>query len=100
MNKSIINGRVTRWLLQEFNITILDRPRKENTIVDFLSRIKNDNKDVPIRDYFPNEYLFAISIKSPWFADFANYLATGKLPSYCLLGRKGNLFKLVDLIHR
>ena len=30
MNKPVTNGRVTRWLLllQEFNITILDRPGK------------------------------------------------------------------------
>lgn len=30
MNKIITNGRVTRWLLllQEFNITLLDRPGK------------------------------------------------------------------------
>jgi len=41
MNKPITNGRVTRWilLLQEFNITMLDRPGKQNTNVDFLSRI-------------------------------------------------------------
>lgn len=32
MNKPITNSRVTRWLLllQEFNITIIDRPGKEN----------------------------------------------------------------------
>ena len=30
MNKPVTNGRITRWLLllQEFNITILDRPGK------------------------------------------------------------------------
>jgi hypothetical protein len=39
MNNPITNGRVTRWLLllQEFNITMLDRPGKENLVVDFLS---------------------------------------------------------------
>jgi hypothetical protein len=39
MNKPITNGRVTRWLLllQEFNITVLDRPRKDNVVDDFLS---------------------------------------------------------------
>jgi len=39
MNKPITNGRVTRWLLllQELDITIVDRPRKENVVVDFLS---------------------------------------------------------------
>ena len=42
MNKPITNGRVTRWLslLKEFNITVLDRPGKQNTVADFLSRIK------------------------------------------------------------
>ena len=32
MNKSITHGRVTRWLLvlKEFNITVIDRPGKEN----------------------------------------------------------------------
>jgi hypothetical protein len=39
MNKPITNARVTRWmlLLQEFDITIVDRPGKENVVVDFLS---------------------------------------------------------------
>jgi len=39
MNKSIINGRVTRWflLLQEFDISIIDKPGRENVVVDFLS---------------------------------------------------------------
>eukprot|EP00253_Pinus_taeda_P028513 PITA_28513 len=43
MNKPITNGRVTRWLLllQEFNITVLDRPGKQNTVANFLSRIQN-----------------------------------------------------------
>lgn len=38
-NKPITNGRVTRWLLllQEFDITIRDQPRKENLMADFLS---------------------------------------------------------------
>ena len=41
MKKHITNGLVIRWplLLQEFNITILDRTRKENLVSHFLSRI-------------------------------------------------------------
>lgn len=69
-------------LLQEFNIIILDRPIKENTIVDFISRIQNDNKDVPIKDNLPDEYIFVVPIKSPWFTDIANYLSIRNLPSY------------------
>ena len=37
-NKPVTNGRVTRWLiiLQEFDIKIKDRPRKENPVAEFL----------------------------------------------------------------
>jgi hypothetical protein len=40
-NKPITNGWVTQWLLllQEFDITIKDRPRRENLVSDFLSHI-------------------------------------------------------------
>ena len=83
MNKSITNGRVIRWLflLQEFNITILDRPGKQNTVADFLSRIQNIKDYTPVEDQFPDEYLFAVSTQTPWFADIANYLVSGKFPS-------------------
>ena len=37
---------------------------------------------MPVEDKFTDEYLFAISTKSPWYAYIANYLATGKLPSH------------------
>eukprot|EP00253_Pinus_taeda_P028586 PITA_28586 len=83
MNKSITNARVTRWLLllQEFDITIVDRPGKENVVADFLTRLKT-NENVPVDDSFPDEYLFAVSAHSPWYADIANYLVAGKLPSH------------------
>ena len=34
----------------------------------------------PVEDKFLDEYLFAVSTKSPWYIDIANYLATGKIP--------------------
>eukprot|EP00253_Pinus_taeda_P032641 PITA_32641 len=84
MNKPVTNGRVTRWLLQsqEFNITVLDRPGKQNTVANFLSRIQNTKEDSPVEDKFPDEYLFAVTTKTPWYADIANYLVTGKLPPH------------------
>eukprot|EP00253_Pinus_taeda_P011052 PITA_11052 len=90
MNKPVTNGRVTRWLLllQEFNITVLDRPGKQNTVADFLSRIQNTNEDSPVEDKFPNEYLFAVTTKTPWYADIANYLVTGKLPPHLFPNEK------------
>eukprot|EP00253_Pinus_taeda_P016430 PITA_16430 len=83
MNKSVTNDRVTRWLLllQEFDITIVDRPGKENVVADFLSRLKT-NENIPVDDSFTDEYLFAVSAHSPWYADIANYLVAWKLPSH------------------
>ena len=84
MNKPITNGRVTRWLLllQEFNITIVDRPGKENLVADILSRINHGGEMEPINDDFLDEHLFALLVKILWFVDLANYLTTRKLPQH------------------
>ena len=84
MNKSFNDGRVIQWsyLLQYFDVTILDKHGKDNVVVDFLSRLTIGDDCVPMEDYFPDEYLFSISTHSPWYADIANYLATGNFPQY------------------
>lgn len=63
MNKPITPSRITRWLLilQEFDITIVDKLGKENVVASFLSRIENDGKNTPIEDNFPDEHFFAVS---------------------------------------
>ena len=78
MNKPITNGKITRWilLLQEFDITVLDRHGKKNQVVDFLSRLNHASEDVLVNDRFPDEKLFCISV------NMAISLATGKLPPY------------------
>jgi len=82
MNKPIKNDRFTRWLLllQEFNITIIDRLGRDNLVVDFLSRIIHTGDNALVDDNFLDENLFAISIYTPWYVDVATYLVTGKLP--------------------
>jgi hypothetical protein len=84
MNKPITNARVTTWLLllQEFDITIVDRPGKENVVVDFLSRLHINDYNSPVDDSFLDENLFAASSHSPWYADIANYLVEGKVPPH------------------
>ena len=84
MNKFITLGCITRWLLplQEFDITIVDKPTKDNVVADFLSRLENNAKGTPIEDSFPNEYLFKISANTSWYVDITNYLATGKVPRH------------------
>ena len=84
MNKSITNGRITRWLLlmQEFNITVQERPGKDNQVANFLSRLHSLGDPNPISDNFPDEHLFSINVKTPWFIDIANYLSSRILPSH------------------
>ena len=83
-NKPITNGRVTRWLilLQEFDITIKDGPGNENLVADFLSRVPMTDDLVAVENQFPDEHLFAVTMKTSWYADVANYLAVGKLPKH------------------
>jgi len=58
---------VTWWLLllQEFDITIKDRPRKENSVANFLSWVPNINDPLAVDDQFPDEHLFAVPVKMP-----------------------------------
>ena len=100
MNKPITNGRVTRWLLllQEFNITIIDRSGKENLVADFLSRINHGGEMDPFNDDFPNEHLFSFLVKTSWFADLANYLTTRKLPQYLSSREKQKILNKVLII--
>ena len=83
-NKPVTNGRVTRWLilLQEFDIIIKDRLGKENPVADFLSSMPETDDSVAVEDQFPDEHLFVVTMKTPWYEDVANYLAVGKLPKH------------------
>ena len=41
MNKLDVNACIIRWLflLQQFDLTIIDKPGKENVVANFLSRV-------------------------------------------------------------
>jgi hypothetical protein len=84
MNKPITNARVTIWLLllQEFDITIVDKLGKENVVADFLSRLHINDDNSPKNDSFPNEHFFVVSSHSPWYVDIANYLVARKVPPH------------------
>jgi hypothetical protein len=69
-------------LLQEFDITIVDRPGKENVVVDFLSRLNINDDNSHVDDSFPDENLFVVYSHSPWYADIDNYLVARKVPPH------------------
>ena len=50
-------------------------------MADHLSRLIIESHDSPIDDAFPGEHLLVCtSVRAPWFADIANYLASGAMP--------------------
>ncbi|KAJ9542541.1 hypothetical protein OSB04_029047 [Centaurea solstitialis] len=99
--------RLIRWilLLQEFDIEVRDKRGAENLAADHLSRLENPNMDSGgvevIRDKFPDEDLNVIRTigkdTTPWYADFANYLAAGILVKGMTHQQKGKFFS--DLKH-
>ena len=72
-------------MLQEFDIVIKDKKGTENVVADHLSRLEFEESkrtsDEEIKDTFPDELLFTLQIfNTPWFADIANFISSGKLP--------------------
>eukprot|EP00253_Pinus_taeda_P013938 PITA_13938 len=95
---------------KQFDLTIVDKPSKENVVADFLSRVNFPvGKEGMVDDQMPNEHLFSISVLSPWFAAIANYLVSAQFPPHLSSKEKrkivrkstpftcigGNLFKLI-----
>ncbi|MCI06328.1 hypothetical protein A2U01_0027387 [Trifolium medium] len=75
---------LARWvlLLQEFDLEIKDKKGVENVVADHLSRLENPqvtSKELQVREEFPDEKLFVVST-TPWFADMANFKASGLIP--------------------
>ena len=60
MNKPITPKQIKIWLLllEEYDITVVANPRKDNVVANFLSRLNIDNEDIPIEDIFPDEHIF------------------------------------------
>ncbi|CAN6556588.1 unnamed protein product [Malus baccata var. baccata] len=87
LSKKEAKPRLLRWvlLLQEFDLEILDKKGRENVVADHLSRLVNASTDeadsLPLKESFPDEQLLAVTHQVPWYADIANYLASGEIPS-------------------
>jgi len=51
-------------------------------VVNFITRLNNEEKPFLVEDVFPNKHLFSLSTNTPWFADIANYLAAWNIPQH------------------
>ena len=78
-------------LLQEFNLEIRDKAEKENLVVDHLSRlILDDNLSSPLSVVFPDEHMYVLHGKLPWYTYIVNYIVTKRLPENLSRAQKIN----------
>ncbi|CAN6543874.1 unnamed protein product [Malus baccata var. baccata] len=83
LSKKDAKPRLIRWilLLQEFDLEIRDKKGSENVVADHLSRLNiptaSEEDSLPLRESFPDEQLFAVQFRTPWFVDMVNYLVKG-----------------------
>ncbi|KAM2160662.1 hypothetical protein ACFX1Q_043730 [Malus domestica] len=83
LSKKDAKPRLIHWilLLQEFDLEIRDKKGSENVVADHLSRLiiptASEEDSLPLRESFPDEQLFAVQFRTPWFADIVNYLVKG-----------------------
>ena len=61
MNNPTTNAHATIWLLllQEFDITIINKLGKENVATDFLSRLTNVGHPKPVEDSFREKNIYS-----------------------------------------
>ena len=81
---------------------IKDRKATENQVADHLSRLKTDVSTLTKQDIteaFPDKQLLMLQHAQmpqqaglPWYADFANYLVSGLLPTDLNYQQKNKIF--------
>lgn len=93
VNKPIIQGWVSRWLLllQEFTFTIIVRPGKSHVIADQLSRIKSGELAEGVNKDFLDAHLFQIAALPSWYEKIGEYLSTSTFPKEMALGERPKL---------
>ena len=89
MVKEDAKTRLISWisLLQDLDCEVKDRKGTENQVADHLSRLEDEamcelGEEVEIDDAFQDEHVLSASQDLiPWFAELANYLASGLVAS-------------------
>jgi hypothetical protein len=76
--------RLIRWvlLLQEFDLEIRDKNGSENVVENHQSWLLHEEEgdELPLNENFPDEQLFAVEVKLPWYADIVNYIMAKVFP--------------------
>ncbi|CAL8112137.1 unnamed protein product [Prunus armeniaca] len=78
---------------------LLDKKGSENVVANHLSCLVDENHGdgqiLPLNKSFPDEQLFVIQDKEPWYADFVNYLAYGVIRDDLTFQERKKFFSMV-----
>ena len=93
LTKKEAKPRLIRWilLLQEFDFELRDKRGSDNLVADHLSWLVHVEDTLPLHENFPNEQLFCMSTRTPWYADIVNYLVTKQLPEELTMAQRNKI---------
>jgi hypothetical protein len=93
VKKPMLGGRIYIWLLffQEFDLEVIVKLGKLNSLPDHLSRITNGEEPTNLEDSFPDTHLFSVQVDDEYFADIIEYLSAGTAPQDFNTAQKKNL---------
>ena len=92
--------RLISWvfLLQEFDFEVKDRKGCENQVANHLSRLESEQAvrdEFEINDAFLDEEILATILeKSPWYADFANYMVSVLISMILIIAKEKYLQRI------
>ncbi len=77
VNKPIINGQITRWLLllYEFNFKVIYKPEKVHFVLDQLLCARNGEPIVGVEDQLLNAIIFLLTTN--WYTPIKEYMHKG-----------------------
>ena len=93
LTKKRAKPRLIRWilLLQEFDLEIRDKRGSDNLVADHLSQLVHVEDTIPLHENFPDEQLFYMSKRTPWYADIVNYLVSKQLSQELSMAQRNKI---------
>ena len=81
LSRQLLGGKYSKWIviLQEFDLEFTTaNSTKSLVFVDLICSLPTDSTPSYAEDHIPDETLFLISTRDPWYSDIIVYLQTSK----------------------
>ena len=92
LSRQLLGGKYSKWIiiLQEFNLCFtISKSKKSLVFADLICSLPIDSPPSHFEEHIPNETIFLISTRDPWYGNIIVYLQTStfhsKLTKYARL---------------